>query len=62
MTQTERSEALLAVLIPYVKQMVANPPEYGEFNLSAVIHDYDVVRVRVGTEVSRVVTPKGGRP
>ena len=57
-TKTER---LLNILLPYLRQLLRDAPDHGEISLSAVLHDGDIGRIRLGAEVSRVVAPRADR-
>lgn len=52
---------LEAVLLPYLRQLLRDAPEFGEISLTAVLHGGDVGRVRLGAEVSRQVAPRADR-
>ena len=52
---------LEAVLLPYLRQLLRDAPDYGEISISATIHDGDIGRVRLGAEVSRAVAPRNTR-
>jgi hypothetical protein len=56
-----KTERLLNVLLPYLRQLLRDAPDHGEISLSAVLHDGDIGRVRLGAEVSRVVAPRADR-
>lgn len=65
MAQTAPTDAkaarLEAVLLPYLRQLLHDAPDFGEISLAAILHDGDIGRVRLGAEVSRSVTPRGQR-
>jgi hypothetical protein len=65
MAQTASADAraarLLEILRPYLLQLLRDAPEHGEVSLSAVLHDGDIGRVRLGAEVSRNVAPRAAR-
>ena len=65
MAATEKSDAkaerLLNVLLPYLRQLLHDAPEHGEISITAILHDGDVGRVRLGAEVSRVVASRAVR-
>jgi hypothetical protein len=48
-------------LEPFILQLLRDAPEHGEISISAVIHDGDIGRVRLGAEVSRMVAPRADR-
>lgn len=56
-----KAERLLAVLLPYLRQLLRDAPDHGEISLAAVLHDGDIGRVRLGAEVSRIVAPRADR-
>jgi hypothetical protein len=56
-----KTERLLTVLLPYLRQLLRDAPDHGEISLSAVLHDGDIGRVRLGAEVSRMVAPRMDR-
>lgn len=60
-TITADAARLEAVLLPYLRQLLKDAPPYGEVSFTAVIHDGDVARVKLGAEVSRTVAPRSGR-
>ena len=59
--QTDRTDALMAVLIPEVRRLAENVPAFGELVLRANIHDYDVGRISLGIETSRRIAPRSNR-
>jgi len=65
MAPTETPDAkvarLEAILLPYVRQLLRDAPSHGEISITAVLHDGDIGRVRLGAEVSRMVAARGGR-
>lgn len=56
-----KTERLLNVLLPYLRPLLRDAPDHGEISLSAVLHDGDIGRVRLGAEVSRIVAPRADR-
>jgi hypothetical protein len=56
-----RAERLEQVLLPYFRQLLRDAPDHGEISLTAVLHDGDIGRVRLGAEVSRMVAPRADR-
>ena len=65
MAPTEKPDAkatrLLETLTPYLRQLLRDAPEFGEISISAILHDGDIGRVRLGAEVSRTVAPRVNR-
>jgi hypothetical protein len=59
--QTENSDALEAVLVPELKKLCRNAPEYGEIILRASLHDGDVGKVSLGIETARKITSRSNR-
>jgi hypothetical protein len=53
-----KTERLLNVLLPYLRQLLRDAPDFGEISLSATLHDGDFGRVKLGAEVSRVVAAR----
>ena len=56
-----KTARLEAVIRPYLLQLLKDAPDFGEISFSATLHDGDIGRVRIGAEVSRVVTPRAER-
>ena len=56
-----KTERLLNVLMPYLRQLLRDAPDFGEISISARLHDGDIGQVKLGAEVSRVVAPRNGR-
>jgi hypothetical protein len=59
--QTDRTDALMALLIPEVRKLAENAPAFGELVLRANIHDYDVGRISLGIETSRRIGSRSNR-
>jgi excisionase family DNA binding protein len=55
--RNERADKLLPIITPYLMQLLADAPEFGEITFSASMHQGSIGRVRVGIEVSRAVLP-----
>ncbi|OQB98781.1 MAG: hypothetical protein BWX81_00209 [Spirochaetes bacterium ADurb.Bin110] len=61
--QTVNSDALISVLLPELRKLCSNAPQFGEISLSATIHDGDVGRISIGIQTTRkIATPslRGG--
>jgi hypothetical protein len=56
-----KTEKLLSIILPHLKQLCRDAPEHGEITITAIIHDGDIGRIRVGAEVSRAIAPRSGR-
>ena len=56
-----KAERLLNVLIPFLRQLLRDSPDYGKINLGATIHDGDIGNVSLSAEVSRKVAPRADR-
>lgn len=52
---------LFEILKPFILQLLRDCPPFGEISLAATLHDGDISRVRIGAEVSRVVSPRADR-
>lgn len=59
--QTDRTDALMSVLIPEVRKLAENAPAFGELVLRANIHDFDVGRISLGIETSRRIGNRSTR-
>lgn len=59
--QTDRTDALMSVLIPEVRKLAENVPAFGELILRASVHDYDVGRISLGIETSRRIGSRSNR-
>jgi hypothetical protein len=57
-----KTARLEAVLLPYLRQLLKDAPDFGEVSFTAVLHDGDIARVELGAVVSRKVTPRAERP
>lgn len=55
------SERLLGLLLPYIRQLLQDAPDFGEISISASLHEGDIGRIRLGAEVSRCVAPRTDR-
>lgn len=55
---TANADALEAVLIPELRKLCANAPEFGELILRASIHSGDVGRVSLGIETARKIAAR----
>jgi hypothetical protein len=56
-----KAARLESVLLPYLRQLLRDAPDFGEISIAATLHDGDVGRVRLGAEVSRVVASRVDR-
>jgi hypothetical protein len=56
--QEEKIERHLVVLRSYIRQLLRDAPDFGEISISATLHESNIVRIRLGAEVSRVVVPR----
>ncbi len=54
--QTVNSDALVSVLLPELRKLCNNAPQFGEITLRATIHDGDVGRISFGIETARKIT------
>jgi len=59
--QAVQTDALMAVMIPEVRKLAENAPQFGELILRASIHDGDIGRVSLGIETSRRVCSRSNR-
>ena len=59
--QTDRTDALMAVLVPEVRKLAENAPAFGELVLRANVHDYDIGRISLGIETSRRIGNRSNR-
>lgn len=55
---TANAEALMSVLLPELKKLCINAPQFGEIFLRAKIHDGDVGLVSTAVEFTRKISPK----
>jgi hypothetical protein len=60
-TQDAKAARLLEILKPYLFQLLRDAPDFGEVSITAVIHDGDIGRVKLGAEVARAVAPRADR-
>jgi hypothetical protein len=56
--QEEKIERHLVVLRSYIRQLLRDAPDFGEISISATLHEGNIVRIRLGAEVLRVVVPR----
>lgn len=59
--QTVDADALEAALLPELRKLCRNAPEYGELVLRASLHDGDVGRVTLGIETARKIAGRSDR-
>lgn len=58
---TVNPDALETVLLPELKKLCRNAPEFGELILRASVHDGDIGRVTLGIETARKIAGRPGR-
>jgi len=59
-----RTDQLVGILLPVVRQLCSQAPDYGEISISATLHDGEIVRINQGVSIGRRINPeehKGGR-
>jgi hypothetical protein len=49
------------VLIPYLRQLLKDAPDFGEVSFTATLHDGEIARVELGAVVARKVAPRADR-
>ena len=47
-----------ARILPYIIQTLNEAPEYGEISLAATVHNGEICRVRIGSDVSLSLSPR----
>jgi hypothetical protein len=59
--QEVKVERLLETLLPHLRLLLRDAPDFGEISISATLHEGNIGRVRLGAEVSRVIVPQADR-
>lgn len=58
---TVDTDALISVLLPELKKLCLNAPQFGEITLRATIHDGAIGRVSFGIETTRKIVSQKAR-
>jgi hypothetical protein len=53
---TVNSDALLSALLPELKKLCLNAPQFGEISLTASIHNGDIGRISLGIQTTTKIT------
>jgi hypothetical protein len=53
--QTAKADALISVLLPELKKLCNNAPDFGKITLTATIHDSDIGNISLGIETTRKI-------
>lgn len=55
------TDALLAILTPELRKLLASAPRFGSISLKADLHDGDIGRISLAVEASRRIAPRAER-
>ena len=58
---TDRGAAVLDELMPELRKLYQNIPQFGELTFTACFYDGQVVRIEQAATISRKVAPKAAR-